>query len=152
MLQWKMNVKKPGKRFSRKFFLSKPLQRKVSYLLILEAVVQRCSVRKGVLRNFTKLTGKHLCQCLFFFPCFPLNFVKFLRTPFLQNTSGGCFYWSYFFSSFLTFTKNHFTKKVWNYDVIFKVDYVWLRRIRMKIRVINGLPCVLNIADVIKNM
>ena len=31
-----------------------------------EAVVQRCSVKKGVLRNFTKFTGKHLCQCLFF--------------------------------------------------------------------------------------
>ena len=27
---------------------------------------QRCSVRKGVLRNFTKFTGKHLCQSLFF--------------------------------------------------------------------------------------
>ena len=26
---------------------------------------QRCSVRKGVLRNLTKLTGKHLCQSLF---------------------------------------------------------------------------------------
>ena len=33
---------------------------------ILEAVVQRCSVKKGVLRNFTKFTGKHLCQSLFF--------------------------------------------------------------------------------------
>ena len=30
-----------------------------------KAVVQRCSVRKGVLRNFTKFTGKHLCQSLF---------------------------------------------------------------------------------------
>ena len=27
---------------------------------------QRCSFKKGVLKNFTKLTGKHLCQCLFF--------------------------------------------------------------------------------------
>ena len=27
---------------------------------------QRCSVRKGVHRNFTKFTGKHLCQSLFF--------------------------------------------------------------------------------------
>ena len=27
---------------------------------------QRCSVKKGVLRNFTKFTGKHLCQSLFF--------------------------------------------------------------------------------------
>ena len=27
---------------------------------------QRCSVKKGVLRNFTKFTGKRLCQSLFF--------------------------------------------------------------------------------------
>ena len=27
-----------------------------------EVVVQRCSVTKGVLRNFVKFTGKHLCQ------------------------------------------------------------------------------------------
>ena len=26
----------------------------------------RCSVKKGVLRNFAKFTGKHLCQTLFF--------------------------------------------------------------------------------------
>ena len=32
---------------------------------ILEAVVRRCSVKKGVLRNFAKFTGKHLCQSLF---------------------------------------------------------------------------------------
>ena len=64
---------------------------------------QRCSISKGVLRNFSKLTGKHLCQSLFFnkvaglWPatllkkriwqrCFPVGFEKFLRTPFLQNT------------------------------------------------------------------
>ena len=27
---------------------------------------RRCSVRKGVLRNFAKFTGKHLCQSLYF--------------------------------------------------------------------------------------
>ena len=27
---------------------------------------QRCSMKKGVLRNFTKFTGKHLCRSLFF--------------------------------------------------------------------------------------
>ena len=60
---------------------------------------------KSVLRNFTKFTGKYLCQSLFFkkvadlrpatllkkrlwHRCFPVNFVKFLRTPFLQNTFG----------------------------------------------------------------
>ena len=26
---------------------------------------QRCSMRKGVLRNFAKFTGKHLCHSLF---------------------------------------------------------------------------------------
>ena len=53
---------------------------------------------KGVLRNLTKLTGKQLYQSLFFnkvadlrpttllkkrlwHRCFPVNFVKFLRTP-----------------------------------------------------------------------
>ena len=41
---------------------------------------------KCVHRNLTKLTGKHLCQSLFFNKV--VNFVKFLRTPFLQNTSG----------------------------------------------------------------
>ena len=27
---------------------------------------QRCFIKKGVLRNFKKLTGKHLCQSFFF--------------------------------------------------------------------------------------
>ena len=31
-----------------------------------QAVVQRCSVKKGVLTNFVKFTGKHLYQSLFF--------------------------------------------------------------------------------------
>ena len=53
--------------------------------------------------NFAKFTGNHLCQSLFFTKvaalskkrlwhrCFPVNFAKFLGTPLLQNTSGGCF-------------------------------------------------------------
>ena len=65
---------------------------------------QRCSIQIGVLRNFTKFTGKHLCQSLFFnkvtgprpatllkkrlwHKCFPVKFTKFLRTPFLQSSS-----------------------------------------------------------------
>ena len=45
--------------------------------------------KKGVLGNFAKFTGKYLCQRLFFnkvaglrHRCFPVNFAKFLRTPF----------------------------------------------------------------------
>ena len=61
---------------------------------------QRCSIKEAVLRIFTKFTGKHLCQSLFFkkvadllkkklwHRCFPVNFVKVLRTPFLQNIFG----------------------------------------------------------------
>ena len=59
---------------------------------ILRSSHRRCSVRKGVLRNFAKFTGKNLCQSLFFNKvaglCFPVNFANFLRTPFRQNTSG----------------------------------------------------------------
>ena len=43
---------------------------------------QRCSVKKSVLRNFAKFTGKHLCQSLWH-RSFPVDFAKFLRTPFL---------------------------------------------------------------------
>ena len=47
-------------------------------------------IRKGVLRNFAKFTGKHLCRNLFFNKAagirqFPVNFAKFLRTPFLTE-------------------------------------------------------------------
>ena len=71
---------------------------------------RRCSMKKLVLRSFTKCTGKHLCQSLFFNKTFlpqacnfikketetlahvfPVNFATFLRIPFLQITSGGCF-------------------------------------------------------------
>ena len=55
---------------------------------------QRCSVKKGILRNFVKFTGKCLWRSLFlskktlWHRCIPGNFVKFLRKTFLQNTSG----------------------------------------------------------------
>ena len=56
----------------------------------------------GTLRNFTKFTGKHLCQGLFlnkveglrpttllkkslWHRCFTVNFAKFLRTPFFTE-------------------------------------------------------------------
>ena len=63
--------------------------------------------KKGLLRNFAKFTGKYMCQSLFFvikketladvlrpatllkkrlwYRCFPVNFAKFLRTPFLKE-------------------------------------------------------------------
>ena len=63
---------------------------------------RKCSVRKGVLRNFAKFTVKHVRQSLFFNKvaglrlatllkkrlwdrCFPVNFAKFLTAPFLTE-------------------------------------------------------------------
>ena len=63
-----------------------------------------CSLKKGVLINFTKFTGKHLCRSLYFnevaglraatllkkkpwHSYFPVDFAELLRTPYLQNSS-----------------------------------------------------------------
>ena len=63
---------------------------------------RKCSIEICVLENFTKFTGKHLCQSLFFnkvaglrlstllkkrlwHKCFTVNFVKFLKTPFFTE-------------------------------------------------------------------
>ena len=69
---------------------------------------QRCSARKGVLRNFSKFIGKHLRQVLFYNKvaglepatllkmrlwrrCFPINFAKFLRTTFHRTPLNDCY-------------------------------------------------------------
>ena len=58
--------------------------------------------KKGVLKDFPKFTGKHFCRALFFNKitaqrpatllkkrirnrCFPMNFVKFLKTTFYRT-------------------------------------------------------------------
>ena len=73
-------------------------------IFILQKQPPEVFCKKGVLRNFAKFKGKHLCQSLFFNKVvglrpatllkkrlwhrhFPVNFMKFPRTPFLQNTS-----------------------------------------------------------------
>ena len=65
-----------------------------------DVLQNRCS------KNFANFTGKPLCWSLFLKSCrveawniikkrlqrkcFPVKFAKFLRTPFLQNTTAGC--------------------------------------------------------------
>ena len=91
---------------------------------------QKCSMKKGALWNFTKFTGKHLCQSPFFDKvaglrpptllkerlwnrCFPVNFVKVLRTSFLQNTSGRLLLkWKYWYS-YLTLNLTLFKMSSW---------------------------------------
>ena len=41
--------------------------------------------KTGVVKNFTKIIGKHLCWSLVFNKPFPVNFVKFFRTPFYRT-------------------------------------------------------------------
>ena len=57
-------------------------------------------MKKGVLKNFLKLTGKHRCQSMFFnkvagcnfikkrlnFRCVPVNFAKFFKNTFFHRT------------------------------------------------------------------
>ena len=74
-----------------------------SWMQLINAIPRSSRVevfcKQSVLRNFASFIGKHLCQSLFFnkvaarrpttllkkrlwHRCFPVNFVKFLRTPF----------------------------------------------------------------------
>ena len=69
---------------------------------------RRCSIHKALVKNAVIFTEKQLWWSLFFNKvadlqacnfikkrlqrkCFPVKFAKFLRTPFLQNTCGGCY-------------------------------------------------------------
>ena len=69
--------------YIKKFFVSKDFEIisfnfLLSFFAVTVAVVQRCSLKKGALKNFKKFTGKHLCQSLFLFKCRPeaCNFIK----------------------------------------------------------------------------
>ena len=74
----------------------------------------RCSVRKGVLRNLAKFTGKHLCESLYLNKVVGQSlYSKFLRKLFLQNTSGRLLYLrGVHFWSELT-KKTFFTEHLW---------------------------------------
>ena len=48
------------------FYLGGPILLLNIQVYSLEGVARRCSVKKTFLANFTKFTGKHLCQSLFF--------------------------------------------------------------------------------------
>ena len=78
----------------------------LKYLTIqTRTVVRRCSVKKMFLKfsqysqEYTslgvsnKVAGPkvNFIKKRLQYKCFPVNIGKFLRTPFLQNTSGGCF-------------------------------------------------------------
>ena len=82
--------------------MKEKISAKNSILLIDRSSCQEVFCKKGILRNFAKFTGKHLCQSFLFnsvaslrpatllkkrlwHRCFPQNFSKFLGTPFLTE-------------------------------------------------------------------
>ena len=88
-------------------------------------------------KNFTKFTGKHLCQSRFFNKvacpspiislqnrlwqsCFPVYLVKFLRTFFKQSTSGK--FWNLRESRFLILKCNKSAAEA----LIYLVSFSWL--------------------------
>ena len=85
---------------SKKVNLNLEIISDCSTLHLFRSSHQRCSMKKDVLRNFAKFTGKHLSESPFlnkiarlgpqpaalkkrlWHRCFPVNFAKFLRTSF----------------------------------------------------------------------
>ena len=83
----------------------------ISFITTSETVAQRCSVKKGVLRHFTKFIGKHLCQSLFF------NEVVGLQLYLKRDSGTGVFLWTppvaaSETSGFRRGTKSRFWKKL----------------------------------------
>ena len=95
-------------RISYKFFCTKSSKITLEFLrnssTIFRSSHQRCFIQTVVFKKFAIFTGKQLWWSLFFRKnpdlwvcnfiknrlkrkCFPVKFAKFLRTPFLQNTS-----------------------------------------------------------------
>ena len=85
----------------------------LNWLRIYRSSRPKVFCKKGALKNFSKLTGKHLCQSLFFNKVFNkglkpatlfkketlaqvffCEFYEIFIPSFLQNASGGCF-WIY---------------------------------------------------------
>ena len=82
--------------------MKEKISAKNSILMIDRSSCPEVFCKKGILRNFAKFTGKHLCHSFLFnsvaslrpatllkkrlwHRCFPKNFSKFLGTPFLTE-------------------------------------------------------------------
>ena len=92
--------------------------------------------KKGVLKDFTKFTGKHLFQSLkkrLWYSCFPVNFVKFLRTHFFIEHLWWLLlqvlkiFWKHSrqVSHFVKWHANEFTPNELNHQVTWIRDIDW---------------------------
>ena len=75
-------IQKPGQHLSYSFFVRITVFTKFFSkfeISFWKSSHRRCSIKKGVLRNFVKYIGKHLCQSSFFHKIAglrPANFIK----------------------------------------------------------------------------
>ena len=74
---------------------------------ILRSSHQRCPAIKGVLRNFAKLTGKHLCQSLFSNKVASLSSAQVLSCEFREMPK------STFFTEHLRATASEYLVLIW---------------------------------------
>ena len=88
---------------------------------------RRCSVRKSVLRNFTKCTGKHLCQSLFFNKVAGLRPTTLLKKEILiQGFS--CEFCKIFKSTFFTeHLRAIASKNICTFEFCWISSYFWSR-------------------------
>ena len=67
MVYWAITYSEPFQTSKMEFFVKIVTSKETNPLLRrFISSHRRCSVKKGALRNFAKLTGKDLCQSLFF--------------------------------------------------------------------------------------
>ena len=67
MVYWAVTYSEPFQTSKVEFFVKIVTSKEKNPLLRrFKSSHRRCSVKKGALRNFAKLTGKDLCQSLFF--------------------------------------------------------------------------------------
>ena len=113
----------------------------VSCRLFWENQPPEISVKKGVLKNFTKFTGKHLCWkhlrwCLFFYKVAGLNFIK--KTPTQVFYCEFCeIFKNTFFTEHLPATAYVF------YSVFDSVDWILLKKLPWYILIVSSV--VLNV-------
>ena len=94
---WNLAIFQRGKCVSKNV-LTKMIKLLPVYMNDSRSSHQGCSMKQGVLRNFTKFTENTCARVSFLIKrlrhrFFLVNFAKFLRIPFSQNTSGQLLLW-----------------------------------------------------------
>ena len=114
---------------------------------------RRRSVKKSFLRNFAKFTEKHLSWSLsllkerLWHGLFPVNFAKFLKTLFLQNTSSQLLLFVVTIADFW-----HASIRIWTCAQL-KIRYYWIKLLRSDYYCTTTYPRdILNIQNPVKHL